>query len=94
MLDLLVPSFDQVIISKPQGFKETDAEAVYSYAKGLCDSGQHPGKPLTFEPVPEKALELALSKASEMGGKKPVVVTGSFYLAGTIKKYISEKDRT
>ena len=94
MLDLLVPSFDQVIISKPQGFKETDIETVYSYAKSLCDSGQHPGKPLTLEPVPEKALELAISKASEMGGKKPVVVTGSFYLAGTIKKYISERDRT
>ncbi len=93
MLDLLIPPFDQVIISEPQGFKETDVEAVYSYAKSLCDTGLHPGKPLILESVPEKALELALSKASEMGGKKPVVVTGSFYLAGAIKKYISERNR-
>ena len=94
MLDLLVPCFDEVIISEPQGFKETDVEAVYSYAKSLCDNGQQPGKPLILEPVPEKALELAISKAAKLDGKKPVVVTGSFYLAGAIKKYISERDRT
>ena len=93
MLDLLIPPFDQVIISEPQGFKETDVEAVYSYAKSLCDTGLHPGKPLILEPVPEKALELAISKAAKLDGKKPVVVTGSFYLAGAVKKYISERNR-
>ncbi len=91
MLDLLVPCFDEVIISEPQGFKETDVKAVYNYAKSLCDAGQRYGKPLYLESVPEKALELALSKASEIGGKKPVVVTGSFYLAGAIKKYLLER---
>ncbi len=90
MLDILVPSFDEVIISEPQGFKETDVEAVYSYAKGLCDSGKLPGKPLYLEPVPEKALRTAVDKAAKLGGKKPVVVTGSFYLAGAVKKYLSE----
>ena len=93
MLDLLIPSFDKVIISEPQGFKETDVEDVYSYAKSLCDTRQHTGKPLILEPVPEKALKLAIAEAAELNGKKPVVVTGSFYLAGAIKKYISERNR-
>ena len=87
MLDLLVPSFDEVIISEPQGFKETDVEAVYAYAKSL-------GRFVTLEKSPEKALDLAVSKAIELGSKKPVVVTGSFYLAGAVKKYITERNRT
>ena len=86
MLDLLIPSFDEVIISEPQGFKETDVDAVYAYAK---DSGK-----AALEKSPEKALELAISKASKLGSKKPVVVTGSFYLAGAVKKYITERNRT
>ena len=90
MLDILVPSFDEVIISEPQGFKETDVEAVYSYANGLCDSGKLPGKPLFLEPVPEKALKLAADRAAKLGRGKPVVITGSFYLAGAVKKYLSE----
>ena len=86
MLDLLVPSFDEVIISEPQGFKETDVDAVYAYAKGL-------GRCVTLEKSPGKALELAVSKAAELSSKKPVVVTGSFYLAGAVKKYIAERNR-
>lgn len=86
MLDLLIPSFDEVIISEPQGFKETDVDAVYAYAKGLFKS-------VTLEKSPEKALELAISKAVKLGSKKPVVVTGSFYLAGAVKKYITERNR-
>ena len=86
MLDILIPSFDEVIISEPQGFKETDVDAVYTYAKGL-------GRSVTLEKSPEKALELAISKATELGSKKPVVVTGSFYLAGAVKKYIAERNR-
>ena len=86
MLDLLVPCFDEIIISEPQGFKETDIETVYAYTKGL-------GKPVILERSPEKALELAISEAAKLNGKKPVVVTGSFYLAGAIKKYIIGRDR-
>ncbi len=59
----------------------------------MCNTGHQSGKPLILEPVPEKALELAISKAAKLDGKKPVVVTGSFYLAGAIKKYISERNR-
>ena len=86
MLNLLIPSFDEVIISEPQGFKETDVDTVYAYAKGL-------GRSVALEKSPEKALELAVSKAAELGSKKPVVVTGSFYLAGAVKKYIAERNR-
>ena len=85
MLDLLIPCFDSVIISEPQGFKETDVDAVYKYAETVCMAED---KPVTLEPVPEKALKTALSKAEELGGSKPVVVTGSFYLAGAIKRYL------
>lgn len=83
MLDELLPFFDTVIISKPEGFKETDVEAVYAYARKICKT-----KPVLFEPSPDKALKLALTKAAEAGGQKPVVVTGSFYLAGAVKRYI------
>lgn len=81
MLDILVPSFDEVIISEPQGFKETDVDAVYNYAKGLCTE-------VMLESSPEKALRLAVDKAIKLGRKKPVVVTGSFYLAGAVKRYL------
>ncbi len=93
MLDILVPAFNEVIISEPQGFKETDVEAVYRYAKNICDAGQQDGKPLYLEPVPGKALDLAVDKAAKLGRKKPVVVTGSFYLAGAVKKYLSERSK-
>lgn len=94
MLNLLVPCFDEVIISEPQGFKETDIEAVYAYAKNVCEAGQLQEKPLILDKNPEKALELAISEAAKLDGKKPVVVTGSFYLAGAVKKYITERNRT
>ena len=91
MLDLLVPCFDGVIISEPQGFKETDISAVYRYAESLCKVGQKPEKPLYLVPAPEEALNLAVDKAKKLGGKKPVVVTGSFYLAGAIEKLLKDK---
>lgn len=87
MLDMLLPCFDAVIISEPQGFKETDVEAVYKYAKAL---GTEYGadKAVVLEIEPKKALELAKHKAAQLGSGKPVVVTGSFYLAGAAKRYI------
>ena len=89
MLDILLPCFDVIIISKPEGFKETDVEAVYDYACTLCaGAGPREAKPVLLEPDPAKALELALAKASQLGNRKPVVVTGSFYLAGAIKRYL------
>lgn len=91
MLDLLVPCFDEVIISEPQGFKETDISAVYDYAKSLCRAGHMPEKPIYLAPDPEEALRLAEDKAAKLSGKKPVVVTGSFYLAGAIKKALKDK---
>lgn len=83
MLDYLIPCFDEVIISEPQGFKDTDVNTVYEYAKRLCRTA-------VLVPSPEKALRLAVDKAAKLGGKKPVVVTGSFYLAGTIKKVLKD----
>ena len=87
MLDMLLPCFDAVIISEPQGFKETDVEAVYKYAKAL---GTEYGadKAVVLEIEPKKALELAKHKAAQLGSGKPVVVTGSFYLAGAARRYI------
>ncbi|MBQ3647439.1 MAG: hypothetical protein II958_01210, partial [Spirochaetia bacterium] len=85
--DMLLPCFDAVIISEPQGFKETDVEAVYEYAKALCaKSGT--SKAVVLEIEPKKALELAIHKAAQLGSGKPVVITGSFYLAGAVKRYI------
>ena len=83
MLDILIPFFDKVIISEPQGFKERDTDAVYRYAKSVCRDS-------VLERSPEKALELAISQARSLGEKKPVVVTGSFYLAGAVRRYLTE----
>ncbi|MBQ6673408.1 MAG: bifunctional folylpolyglutamate synthase/dihydrofolate synthase [Spirochaetia bacterium] len=87
MLDMLLPCFDAVIISEPQGFKETDVEAVYEYAKAL-GAKFRADKAVALEIEPKKALELAIHKAAQLGNGKPVVVTGSFYLAGAVKRYI------
>ncbi len=84
MLDILIPAFDAVIISRPEGLKETDVEAVYAYAKKKCKD-----KVIEFEESPSLALDKAIAMTSE----KPVVVTGSFYLAGAVKRHLKEKNR-
>ena len=82
MLDELASNFRAIIISEPQGLKETDIESVYRYAKE------------NFREIPvllEKSPEAALKKAISLELDGPVVITGSFYLAGAVKKILKRR---
>ena len=83
MADILFSHFSRIIISAPVGYKETDTEEIYRYA-----TENFPGKEIFYIEDCRKGLE----KALELSGKQiPVIVTGSFYLAGAVKKIMQEK---
>ena len=44
---------------------------------------RHPSEAVTFEPKPDRALDLALSRASQ---HDIVCVTGSMFLAGALRE--------
>ena len=78
----LVPYFDAVIISTPGSFKESEPDTLYEMFKKLHGNTQ-------LELLPHKALEKAMKLS---GGKKPILVTGSFYMISEIRKELMEAD--
>jgi dihydrofolate synthase/folylpolyglutamate synthase len=74
----IVPLFHDIIISRPGTFKESDPQGLFEIFRRLSDS-------VYLEPEPARALELAL-KLSE--GRHPILVLGSFYMAGEIRSLI------
>ena len=83
MANLCVPCFSQIIITTPGTFKKSNPEEVY--ATFLKEAGK-PNKPpeIVFLPDTEGAIDKAVSLALETG--LPILGTGSFYLAGEIRK--------
>jgi dihydrofolate synthase/folylpolyglutamate synthase len=86
MAEALLPCFSQVIITSPGTFRESDPEAVYGvfYRR----SGAHTGafRPsVSLVPDTKNAFEEIVRKAKEK--KTPVLVCGSFYLAGEVIRY-------
>jgi dihydrofolate synthase/folylpolyglutamate synthase len=78
MARILARSFRHVVISTPGTFKESDPAEVADIFRSLNSS--------TFlEKDPTRALELA-RKLSE--GRRPVLVTGSFYMVGEIRRLL------
>ncbi len=75
----IAPLFRDIIISRPGTFKESDPQALFDMFRSMSDS-------VYLEPEPARALELAL-KLSE--GKHPILVLGSFYMAGEIRSLIT-----
>ncbi len=80
MLEILGPLFNEIIISTPGIFKKSSPEMSYNYARQLMSNNK-----VSLEIVPASALEKALESA---GGKGLIVVTGSFYMAGEIRKIL------
>jgi dihydrofolate synthase/folylpolyglutamate synthase len=76
MAALLAPAFRRVIITTPGTFKPSNPEEVYTYFKEL-----NPDTVL----IPDTAAAYRQAKA-EAGTREPLLVTGSFYLAGEVRK--------
>ncbi len=76
MARILAPAFSRIVITTPGTFKESDPEDLWRIFRR-----ESPGAEL--EPDPARALDRALELSQ---GRLPVLVTGSFYLLGEIKR--------
>ena len=83
MARLLVPCFTEIIISKPNSFKESDPEAVYALFKSMHAS-------VRLQKNPIRALETAIKLSH---GSSPILVTGSFYMISEIRPYLMKMSR-
>ena len=78
MANILAGCFRHIVISTPGTYKKSVPEQVFEIYRKL--------KPDTrFEPDPAQALSAALALA---GGRLPVLVAGSFYMAAEIRKLL------
>jgi dihydrofolate synthase/folylpolyglutamate synthase len=78
MAALLAPAFPRVVITTPGTFKESDPAETHRLFRALCPSAR-------LEPNTAAALELALGLTE---GRRPLLVLGSFYLAGEVRKHL------
>lgn len=85
MVDILFSHFRDIIISRPRGYKEADTGEIFSYALK-----RFPEKKILHIENCREALEKALELSEN---RIPVIVTGSFYLAGAIKEILNGKDK-
>ncbi len=76
MAPVLATFCSDLIVSTPGTFKKSNPEGVYNIISRV-----HPQ--VSFEPDPLRAFDRARSLA---GGKKPIVVAGSFYMVYEIRK--------
>jgi dihydrofolate synthase/folylpolyglutamate synthase len=86
MAESLLPYFSTVIITSPGTFRESDPEDVYGVfcrKASACVAGTRPS--VSLVPDTKNAFEEAVQTAKEK--KLPVLVCGSFYLAGEIINY-------
>ncbi len=81
MCDTVVKNFGTIIVSRPGKFKKSNPEEVYNYMKGISPEGTC----TLLETEPDKAFDKGVKLAGREG---LLVVTGSFYMAGEIKKII------
>lgn len=80
MITLLAPVTRSMVIARPGTFKRSDPEA-------LRTAAQEAGITAALEPEAAPALDLALETAGKVRADA-VVVTGSFYLIGEIRKEV------
>jgi dihydrofolate synthase/folylpolyglutamate synthase len=83
MAEILCPAFDEIIVSKPTGYRESDPEEVYGIFRERNEKTV-----LLMDPA--RALSRALDLS---GGKRPILVTGSFYMVSEIRKLLSHRDQ-
>ncbi|MFP4637265.1 MAG: bifunctional folylpolyglutamate synthase/dihydrofolate synthase [Spirochaetaceae bacterium] len=79
MAGILADAFERVVVARPGTFKESDPGAVASAFEAH-------GATVSLIPDAGEALEAALEAASG----RPVLVTGSFYLLGAVRRRLSE----
>ena len=80
MLKILLDSFSHLIISQPGTFKKSDIEEIYKIAKEI-----NPNKDIKLIKDNEEALSYAIDR------KAPILITGSFYLAGPMINILEDK---
>lgn len=81
MAALLAPAFERIVITAPGTFKESEPEAVHRQFSAFRPSAN-------LEARTEKALSLALRLTE---GKRPLLVLGSFYLAGEVRRALNQR---
>lgn len=79
MLNMILENFDKVIISRPGTFKKSNVELLFEY----LEENRKPGVFTALKVEAKDALDCALSNTEE---NEPILVCGSFYLAGEIKE--------
>jgi dihydrofolate synthase/folylpolyglutamate synthase len=78
MAEIMAPRFFRIIISTPGTFKESNPKEVADIFRAV--------NPATLlEADPRQALRLAME---ESGGKRPILVTGSFYMVAEIRRLL------
>jgi dihydrofolate synthase/folylpolyglutamate synthase len=81
MAALIAPHFHDIIISRPGTFKKSDPKALLEIFRRF-------NKDVILQEDPTRALETAKKLA---GGKRPILVLGSFYMAGEIRSRVVHK---
>jgi dihydrofolate synthase/folylpolyglutamate synthase len=83
MASLLIPHFSRIIITTPGSFKKSFPREVYlAFVKQAARVNRPPE--LLFIPETGKAIETAV----ETGKGRPILGTGSFYLASEIREAV------
>ena len=80
MAALLAPAFPRIVITTPGTFKESDPAETHRLFRLLCPAAR-------LEADTGAALELALELTE---GRRPLLVLGSFYLAGEVRRRSTE----
>jgi dihydrofolate synthase/folylpolyglutamate synthase len=78
MAEIMAPAFSRIIISTPGAFKESNPGEVADIFRAV--------NPATLlETDPGRALRLA---REESEGRRPILVTGSFYMVAEIRRLL------
>lgn len=81
MARILAPAFAGIVITTPGTFKQSDPASLWHIFR------KH-NPAVELEPDPARALDRALQLSA---GRLPILVTGSFYLLGEIKKALAAR---
>jgi dihydrofolate synthase/folylpolyglutamate synthase len=87
MAAVLTGRFSRIIITAPGSFKLSCPERVFGAFLGAYEQNGSRGTPPALINDTEAAVKAALEPGEETG--QPLLVTGSFYLAGIMKTYLA-----
>jgi dihydrofolate synthase/folylpolyglutamate synthase len=81
MSAILAPAFERIVITAPGTFKESEPERVHRQFSAYQPAAH-------LEPRTAEALALALRLTE---GRRPLLVFGSFYLAGEVRRALNQR---